>query len=506
MLSSVATLASEVAPPPPLAFGINAHVPDHVKALDQAAFLGVDYVRVELPWFEIERVQDRYELARTRAAFALAAGYGVKILALLSKTPQWISAADGVDLPKDRAHAYPLPHHVGEWRQFVSDMVRWSESEFPGLVIGWELWNEPHSRTFWTGSAADYRDRILIPGYDAVKVVDPGALVLGLGGYGYRVQAECSPALPCGGPWEGGGELDDVLRGAGAAHLDALSLHYYYEDRGGDNPAEDMRRYLENLARWLRARELGAKAVWLTETGASSYLVGTQGQAERLASFMEDVFLSPDNQAFGGSRYRLDSVAYYDLSENTHGAAEPNPIYRHHGLFLDPEHDLRPCRLAPKPAANALAEIINAARGRYAARLRLDTGGEPATGAGTAVVVATNTGTEAWRASSAGEVVEVAIRNATACTLGPRGCELLPGAIALVQRAIIATTVAPGESVALPVELAAPPETAAGPRRHVVELQLGRHEPQVPDVCTAAGATSGVLWFGERLTLFLSAP
>jgi hypothetical protein len=138
----------------------------------------------------------------------------LKALVILAKTPQWIARLEGCPDKEstDQSRRCTFPNHVAEWEEFVRDMVRLVSDEFPGLVIAWELWNEPHSNVFWNGSAAHYRDQVLIPGYRALKEANASAFALGLGGYGYADVDDWGWAGGSCGRWENGGCVTDVLQ------------------------------------------------------------------------------------------------------------------------------------------------------------------------------------------------------------------------------------------------------------------------------------------------------
>jgi hypothetical protein len=107
----------------------------------------------------------------------------------------------------------------------------------------WEFWDEPDLGRYWSGSEAQYVERVLKPGYRAVKAVDRSARVL--------VAASQKPSAA----W-----LDGIYEYGGGSSFDIVPYHDYSGDR----------RVLQNayvIRDVLRAHGQSGKPIWLGEYG-----------------------------------------------------------------------------------------------------------------------------------------------------------------------------------------------------------------------------------------------
>src|SRR5688572_13357943 len=84
-------------PPERNPFGINAHViPYDAMQWDRIAWLGVGWVRIDLPWWGIHRGPDQFEWSRIDGTVAGAMERGLEVLAILHSTPPWVLGIDEV--------------------------------------------------------------------------------------------------------------------------------------------------------------------------------------------------------------------------------------------------------------------------------------------------------------------------------------------------------------------------------------------------------------------------
>ncbi len=105
-------------------------------------------------WLNIEPAPDQWDFSRLDAFVAKAQAHGVKdILLTLGGTPKWAAAKTR---PTDAAwlgagSASP-PRHWADWAQFVSTVAH----RYQGRIRGYEIWNEPNSITYWSGTNAQW--------------------------------------------------------------------------------------------------------------------------------------------------------------------------------------------------------------------------------------------------------------------------------------------------------------------------------------------------------------
>jgi len=108
-----------------------------------------------------------------------------------------------------------------------------------GSIRHWEVWNEPHVNTFWTGTPEEYAEMLAVA-YREAKKADPECLVLGGGGL--------DPRHP---DW-----IRRILAAAGGKALDGFSIHYLEPDLAPE--------FMPELRRMLK--EAGVSGpIWNTE-------------------------------------------------------------------------------------------------------------------------------------------------------------------------------------------------------------------------------------------------
>jgi hypothetical protein len=154
------------------------------------------------------------------AAVAKAQLNDQKIIFCLCFTPSWANGGQNDTYPATGSY----------WQTFVQACA--SRYKSSGVIAGWELWNEEPSPTFfessaptWTGRAQDYANLILVPGYNAIRAVDPVTPVL-FGGMDYGGTASN------GTDNSADGFMPNVLMANSAApnSFDYIGYHPYFGD------------------------------------------------------------------------------------------------------------------------------------------------------------------------------------------------------------------------------------------------------------------------------------
>jgi hypothetical protein len=166
-------------------------------AVEQASALGAKWVRVFVPWGDIEP-------ARGQQAQNWLAEYD-RVLALLPKgghaifdvvgTPGWENPAGNNAPPANPADYAALLHSLAR---------RWA-----GKGVAYEIWNEEDAARWWAGAPdPGAYTRLLQSTYTAVKSADPGATVVlgGLTGNDYDF-------------------LQGVYEAGGKGYFDAIGVH-----------------------------------------------------------------------------------------------------------------------------------------------------------------------------------------------------------------------------------------------------------------------------------------
>ena len=309
-----------------------AHVRERMFA--GAAATGVRWVRVDMPWSAVEgdgpTLQAGHGNWGTIDAIVHAADrHGLKLLPVVGFTPKWASFT---------GHPWTFPYAQPFEEFFAAALRRYPQ------IPAWELWNEPNFERF------------------AKPQPDPAGFVEFLrSARRARDSVGSSAKLISGGVAPGGGIdivpwVDQVAAGGGLGLIDGLGVHPYSVAEPDDPRAWMMQ--LEALHQHLA--ELGRPdlPLWLTEFGTPSVPVANgygpplteQQQADRLRI------------AFAvAARFDwIENLTWYELRDS---CAHPQ----------DPECNFGLVRadLSPKPAYDALRDVIAGASAKLRPRLTL---------------------------------------------------------------------------------------------------------------------------------------
>lgn len=140
--------------------GINTHVPNK-EWLQKAIALGIKWVRIDINWNIVEPKSGYYLFSTLDIAINEAKKAGLKVYASLAYTPAWINA--------DKRATPPVQY----WTRFVTKVAQ----RYGGKIDVYGLWNEPNLKAFYTGTMDEYKNIIMIPGYQAIKNVNPALQV-----------------------------------------------------------------------------------------------------------------------------------------------------------------------------------------------------------------------------------------------------------------------------------------------------------------------------------------
>ncbi len=149
--------------------GVNTHIL-HNDVYDAVAGAGIPWVRIDINWLDIEPQQNKFNWSEIDRVVNKAVSLNLKIFATFAYTPQWASSGnkDG----KSYGNDVPKP---GLYEKALSEAVK----RYRGKIFHWGLWNEVNLDGFWEGTADQYVDLIVIPGYDAIKNNCPECYSLG---------------------------------------------------------------------------------------------------------------------------------------------------------------------------------------------------------------------------------------------------------------------------------------------------------------------------------------
>jgi hypothetical protein len=248
----------------------------------------VQWIRANVNWAGLEPdakgTINAWLLAEYDYAIDRARAAGLEVLMPISDgVPYWASADPAKHVDGQGRRRYEVTYRPAKASDY-GDIVAFVVERYSARgVHAYQIWNEPNHPRFWpSGPKASEYVPMLRAGYEAVKAVDPGALVL-LGGLSKSDFYY----------------LEDVYRAGGGPYFDAVAVHPY--TYGVDPTAawngvhswEDKTRIsinafpaIQEIKRSMDAFGDSHKKVWLTEFGYSTTTrdggVSAQTQAEFL--------------------------------------------------------------------------------------------------------------------------------------------------------------------------------------------------------------------------------
>jgi hypothetical protein len=308
-----------------------AHGPGTLdERLDRMVTLGVDVVRFNLHWDQVEPAEGQPDWGTSDGVLAGLRARGIPAVVGLVGAPPWANGGRGPNWAPSASSFAGFARAAAERYPFVRD---------------WLIWNEPNQvRWLRPTSPALYVKQLLNPAYAAIHAVSPGARVAG---------GVTAPRGSSGGvspvAWIRG------MRAAGA-RLDAYA-HHPHPARPSDTPTSGGCLHagcttitMATLERLLRevGRSFGAKRIWLTEYGYQTDRLGVSEprQALMLGQAALRVYRAP----------RVDMLIQYLVRDEPTAARWQSGLYRLSG--------------AAKPAAAAfMLPLAQAGRSGAAAVL-----------------------------------------------------------------------------------------------------------------------------------------
>lgn len=235
--------------------------------LNQMQAMGVNDVRVMIPWAGVEFYPGYYDWSIVDYVVNAADSRGMGVLGVINSTPFWATQPGQPAL----SGAPASPQAFGDFTGLVAQ-------RYAGKVGAYEIWNEPNAYIFYspTPDPAGYTD-LLKAAYPAIKAADPNATVIGgvLGSVITYGNLTMNPVDFVNGIYAAGGE----------PYFDALSFHpYQYTtpfSQGGYLPDSPINQ-LAAMHDVMVANGDGAKLIWASEYGEPSSVAGEANQAAYL--------------------------------------------------------------------------------------------------------------------------------------------------------------------------------------------------------------------------------
>ncbi|MEA2477156.1 MAG: polysaccharide biosynthesis protein PslG [Actinomycetota bacterium] len=224
---------------------------DMAKALDLMANAGIRWVRIDMSWRALFPQRDQVDTGfADDLDFALthATGDGMRVLSVLLDTPPWAAAdgSSGASPPKD----------ASDFGTFAG----WVAANFGDRIDAYEIWNEPNSTGFFTGTVSDYA-ALLQAAYGQIKQWDLLGNTVVVGGLTYNDVSWLTKL------YESSETID--------LYFDVVGVHPYPSpaDIAPECPATTMWRI--SAIDWMRQVMLRyddpTTPIWITELGWSSH-------------------------------------------------------------------------------------------------------------------------------------------------------------------------------------------------------------------------------------------
>jgi hypothetical protein len=240
-------------------------------ALDQMQAMGVNTVRIGIPWAGINPVPGYFNWSQDDYLINAANARGMGVLAVITTTPGWANSPNAPGV-------YGAPASAAAYGQFAGLAAQ----RYAGKVSAYEIWNEPNAAPYYgpQPDPAGYT-KLLQAAYPAIKAADPSATVVG-GVVGSTVTYENYTLNPVT-------FVDEMYQNGVQGYFDALSFHpYQYTtpfSQGAYNPNNPIVQ-LADIHDLMVGNGDSGKLIWATEYGEPSSVAGDAQQAAYLQDML----------------------------------------------------------------------------------------------------------------------------------------------------------------------------------------------------------------------------
>jgi hypothetical protein len=254
--------------------------PDAAALMRQAGFGWANYW---LYWNKANPADGVYDWTGPDAELAFLRNAGLNVFVRIVFPPTWTTGASygneeapyfclDENNPPTNVRNHPDCHNpalrpnVAAFRAFVRAAV----ARYKHAVRAWGVGVEAHSRVFWQGDLEQFAREVLRPGYEEIKAIDPGAIVVG-------------PDEDLGGALFTLLSLENTV----GRFCDVVSYHLLSHSGGGVARLDsELKPVVDQVGR--------GRPVWLTELGyRSANAAGNQVQAQWLSDMLAGIRLRP---------------------------------------------------------------------------------------------------------------------------------------------------------------------------------------------------------------------
>lgn len=246
-------------------FGMHVHsAPGYERAFSSTQFGILRTWDSSLGWALIQPEKGAWNWTLLDDYMRLADESGADVLFTLGMTPLWAASNPDAPSPYSGCSSSP-PKNMDDYEAFLRALVARNETHYHGRIKYWEIWNEPDNihagYEFYTGTMEEMVALARVT-HDVLKAANPD----------YKI---VSPGVTqAGRDW-----LYAFLSGGGAAYVDIIGYHFYYD--WYSPRIKDFRVVTEGFKRVMIDAGAGDLPLWTTEIGfaMSHYKTPEQRQA-----------------------------------------------------------------------------------------------------------------------------------------------------------------------------------------------------------------------------------
>lgn len=240
------------------------------QTLDTLQSIGVQDIRVFVPWIFVEPAQGTYNWSYMDMVMQAAADRNMGVMVEIASTPTWAGSSTSIT-----GAGTPDP---ATYASFAAEVAK----RYGSTISAYEIWNEPNYVLSSDPIDATAYAALLKAAYPAIKAVDPTATVVA-GALGSVISFGSITLDPVT-------FVKEMLAAGASGYFDALSFHPYQESllfSSGAGVANSPLTQLNTIYQLLQQYGDGNLKIWISEFGASTNDVSEQTQADLIKNLID---------------------------------------------------------------------------------------------------------------------------------------------------------------------------------------------------------------------------
>lgn len=240
------------------------------QTLDTLQSIGVQDIRVFVPWIFVEPAQGTYNWSYMDMVMQAAADRNMGVMVEIASTPTWAGSSTSIT-----GAGTPDP---ATYASFAAEVAK----RYGSTISAYEIWNEPNYVLSSDPIDATAYAALLKAAYPAIKAVDPTATVVA-GALGSVISFGSITLDPVT-------FVKEMLAAGASGYFDALSFHPYQESlpfSSGAGVANSPLMQLNAIYQLLQQYGDGNLKIWISEFGASTNDVSEQTQADLIKNLID---------------------------------------------------------------------------------------------------------------------------------------------------------------------------------------------------------------------------